>query len=62
MSNQTDFKASGFIDFAYISRLSDQSIINIPYRLSSIEFFHQKENISLYANLALEFQIRDSNY
>ena len=62
MGNEYNFATSGYVDFAYISRISDQSIIDIPYRIASIEFNHQKDHISLYGNLALEYQIRGSNY
>ena len=62
IGNESNFTTSGYVDFAYISRLSDQSIIDIPYRISSLEFNHQRDHISLYGNLALEYQIRGSNY
>ena len=62
ISSESNFELSGYVDFAYISKFSDKSIINIPYRLSSIDIFHQKDQISLFANLALEYQIRDDNY
>ena len=47
MGNKYNFATSGYVDFAYISRISDQSIIDIPYRIASIEFNHQKDHISL---------------
>ena len=59
---ESGFDISGHVNFSYISRLSNNSIINIPYRLSSIDIVHQKNNISLFATLALEYQIRDENY
>ena len=60
--NQTYFQTDGYINFAYISRLSDNSIIDIPYRLSVINFARNDEKISLYGSLALEYQLRDENY
>ena len=60
--SQTYFQTDGYINFAYISRLSDNSIIDIPYRLSIINFARNDEKISLYGSLALEYQLRDENY
>ena len=50
---------NGYVDFAYISRLSDNSLINIPYRMASLDFIHQNENLSINGNFTLEFQLQD---
>jgi hypothetical protein len=59
LSEESPFSFNGYVDFAHISRLSDYSIIDIPYRMGSIDFFHQNENISLNGNITLEFQLKD---
>ncbi len=59
---ESEFQTFGYVNFSYISRISDYSIINIPYRLSSIDLIHQNNNISFLSTLALEYQIRDDNY
>ena len=53
------FTFNGYVDFAQISRLSDYSLIDIPYRMGSLDFSHQSKNISLNGNITLEFQFKD---
>ena len=43
---------NGFLDFNYISRISDGSIINLPYRLFSLRIDHENEDILIKSNLA----------
>ncbi len=56
------FSFNGYVDFAHISRLSDYSIIDIPYRMASLDFIHQNENLSINGNFTLEYQIRRDSY
>ena len=49
---------NGHIDFNYISRLSDYSIINLPYRLVSIKANYGSKNLLLQSSIAIEHQIR----
>ena len=53
------FSFNGYVDFAHISRLSDYSIIDIPYRMASLDFIHQSENLSINGYFTLEFQLQD---
>jgi len=53
---------SGYVDFAHISRLSDYSLIDIPYRMGSLEFEHGSGNLSLNGNFVLEYQVRGDSY
>ena len=53
---------SGYVDFAHISRLSDYSLIDIPYRMGSLEFGHGSGNLSLNGNFVLEYQVRGDSY
>ena len=62
LGEESPFSYNGYVDFANISRLSDYSIIDIPYRMGSIDFFHQNENISLNGNFTLEYQLRRDSY
>ncbi len=62
LSEESPFLFNGYVDFAHISRLSDYSIIDIPYRMGSIDFFQQNENLSLNGNFTLEYQLRKDSY
>ena len=42
-----DLTLSGHVDYSYISRLSDQSLINIPYRMVSLNIENQADQITL---------------
>jgi hypothetical protein len=62
MGENPPFSFNGWVDFAHISRLSDYSIIDIPYRMASLDFIHQSENLSINGNFTLEYQIRRDSY
>ena len=49
---------NGNINIYYISKLSDQSIINLPYRIFSLNIDHQNGDIMLKTTVAVEHQIR----
>ena len=49
---------NGNINMYYISKLSDQSIINLPYRIFSLNIDHQNGDIMLKTTVAAEHQIR----
>ena len=66
---------NGYVDFAMILQqsqytllnkktyeLSNYSLIDIPYRMGSIDFSHQSNNISLNGNLTLEYQLQKDTY
>ena len=52
----------GYVDFYYISRLSDQSIINLPYRIFSLNVDHQNGDLMLRSTIALEHKLRKDTY
>ena len=52
----------GYVDFYYISRLSDQSIINLPYRIFSLNIDHQNGDLMLRSTIALEHKLRKDTY
>ena len=53
---------SGYLDFSYIARQSDQSLINIPYRMGSISIEKESDNILLNSTFALEYHVREDSY
>jgi len=53
---------SGTINYYYISRISDGSIINLPYRIADIKWQRQDNALSLYSHLALEYRIPSGNH
>ena len=53
---------SGFVDFNYISRLSDGSLINLPYRLLSFNVDHKSSDILFLSNIAIEHKLREPTH
>jgi len=53
---------NGYLDFYYISRLSDQSIINLPYRIFNLNIDHQDGDLMLRSTIALEHKLRKDTY
>ena len=51
---------NGHADFNYISRLSDYSIINLPYRLVTIKANYGSKVLSIRSSIAMEHQIREN--
>ena len=58
LGNEPTILFNGYVNFAHISRLSDFSLIDIPYRMGSLEFEHRSGNLSLNGNFVLEYQVR----
>ena len=52
----------GYVDFYYISRLSDQSIINLPYRIFNLNLDHSNGNLLLRSSIAVEHKLRSDTY
>ncbi len=61
-ANNSSFFVSGYVDYSYISRLSDGSVIDIPYRMASLNFEKRGKNIDLKGSFALEYHLRDDSY
>lgn len=53
---------SGYLDFTYIARQSDQSLINIPYRMGILNMERESENLILHSTFALEYHVREDSY
>ena len=62
LGNDPKISFGGYVDFGHISRLSDHSLIDIPYRMGSLEFEHGSGNLSLNGNFVLEYQVRGDSY
>ena len=62
LGNEPTILFNGYVDFAHIARLSDYSLIDIPYRMGSLEFEHGSGNLSLNGNFVLEYQVRGDSY
>lgn len=59
---QSSNAISGFVDFNYISRLSDGSLINLPYRLFRFNVDHESSDILFRSNIAVEHKLRESTH
>ena len=53
---------SGYVDYTYISRLSDKSLIDIPYRMAALKVERRSNNMLLNGNFSIEYHIRDDDY
>ena len=53
---------SGYVDYTYIARQSDQSLINIPYRMGSLSIEKKGSDILLNSTFALEYHVREDSY
>jgi hypothetical protein len=53
---------SGNLNYYYISRLSDGSLINLPYRIANLVIQRDHNNFSIYANLSMEYRIPNENH
>ena len=53
---------SGTINYYYINRISDGSIINLPFRIADIKWQREKNTFSIYSHLALEYRIPSGNH
>ena len=53
---------SGTINYYYISRVSDGSIINLPYRIADIKWQREDDVFSIYSHLAMEYRIPSGSH
>ena len=53
---------SGNVNYYYISRLSDGSLINLPFRIANFVVQKEKDNFSVYSNLAMEYRIPSDSH
>ena len=53
---------SGYVDYTYISRLSDKSLIDIPYRMAALKVERRSNNMLLNGNFSIEYRVRDDAY
>ena len=60
--SQSSNTFNGFVDYNYISRTSDGSIINLPYRLFGMNINHENNDIVFRSNIAVEHKLREDTY
>ena len=53
---------SGYVDYTYISRLSDKSLIDIPYRMAALKVEKRSNDMLLNGNFSIEYHVRDDAY
>ncbi|MDP7027797.1 MAG: hypothetical protein QF380_05255, partial [Candidatus Marinimicrobia bacterium] len=58
---EINYSHSGYANATTVNRLSDGSIIKMPYRVLSYEPVLSSNNINIVANTALEFRLKDIN-
>jgi len=49
---------SGDISFYYMNRLSDNSLVNVPFRMLNLDVLHQNNNFDVIGKMALEYRNR----
>ena len=60
--SQSSYTFNGFVDYNYISRTSDGSIINLPYRLFGMNINHENNDIVFRSNIAVEHKLGEDTY
>ena len=53
---------SGYVSFNHLSRLSDNTVIDIPYRMFNFNIDHQIDNMSIHSTVALEYHLRNDSF
>ena len=53
---------SGTINYYYINRISDGSIINLPFRIADIKWQREDNALSIYSHLAMEYRIPSGSH
>ena len=61
LSSDIQYSHKGYFDIGTVHRLSDGSIIKIPYRMLTYESTFSYNNIYLITSTALEFRVKDIN-
>ena len=56
---EINYAHKGYFDIGTIHRLSDGSIIKVPYRMLTYEPFIVYNNLTLNASSAIEFRLKD---
>ena len=54
----TNTVVKGDISFYYMQRLSNQSLVNIPFRMLNLDVIHQNNNFDVNGKFALEYRNR----
>ena len=49
---------NGNVEYYFMSRLSNSNIVNIPFRLLNLNVYHQRDNLDINGQFALEYRPR----
>jgi len=60
--SQENYNFSGKLNYYYVNRLSDGSIINLPFRIADFTFQKENGDFSVYANMAMEYRLPSANH
>ena len=56
------FNYGGKVNYYYISKFSDQEVLNLPFRLFEFNFQYSKNEVDVIADFALEFLLKDDTF
>ena len=57
LSNQNTM-ISGNLEYFFMNRLSNSDVVNIPFRLLNLNIYHQRDNIDINGEFAVEYRPR----
>ena len=49
---------NGIIEYFFMNRLSNSDVVNIPFRLLNLNIYHQRDNLDINGEFALEYRPR----
>jgi hypothetical protein len=58
LSANQNTNVSGNIEYYFMSKLSDSEITNIPFRLLNLKVYHQRDNLDVNGEFAIEYRPR----
>ena len=56
------FDYGGKVNYYYISKFSNQEVLNLPFRLFNFNFQYSKDEVDVIADFALEFLLKDDTF
>ena len=57
LCSSTDY--SGKVEYFYMARTSDYSVVNIPFRIFDFSVHHQNSNLDINGTLSMEYRTRE---
>ena len=49
---------NGNIEYFFMNRLSNSDVVNIPFRLLNLNIYHQRDNLDINGEFAVEYRPR----